>query len=82
MRLYYFLLMMLAFSANAQIEKAKFKPYIHFRYESDSPKDHNYGGFHYTNIHNTLPPNLVGSYYRSGLFHTWYRPIEIRLPLY
>jgi len=77
MRLCYFLLLMLVCSASAQIEKAKFKPYIFFGYELDSPKGHNYGAFHYTNIHNTLPPDLVGSYYQSGLFHTWYRPIEV-----
>ena len=77
MKLRYFLLLMLACSASGQIEKAKFKPYIFFGYEADSPKDHNYGAFHYTNVHNTLPPDLVGSYYQSGLFHTWYRPIEV-----
>ena len=63
--------------ADAQLKTAKFKPYIFFRYAADSPEDHNYGAFHYTNIHNTLLPESVGAYYQSGLFHTWYRPVDI-----
>ena len=62
---------------NAQVNMAKLKPYIFFQYEADSPQDHNYGAFHYTNIHRTLPAKMVGLYYQSGLFHTWYRPSEI-----
>lgn len=60
-----------------QLNKAQFKPYIFFAYEADSPEDHNYGAFHYTNIHQTLPSDMVGPYYQSGLFHTWYRPTEV-----
>ena len=60
-----------------QLETAKLKPYIFFRFSTDSPKDHNYGAFHYTNVHRTLPPEMVGNYYQSGLFHTWYRPVKI-----
>ena len=56
---------------------ANFKPYIFFHFENDSPKDHNYGAFHYTNVQRTLPPDMVGRYYQSGLFHTWYRPEKI-----
>ena len=62
---------------NGQIEKATFKPYMFFNFKNDVPEDHNYGAFSYTNIHNTLPADAVGSYYQSGLFHTWYRPNEI-----
>ncbi len=63
--------------ARAQLESAKLKPYIFFTYKRDSPEDHNYGAFHYTNVHRTLPPEMVGAYYQSGLFHTWYRPDKI-----
>ena len=61
----------------SQLETAKLKPYIFFRFSNDSPADHNYGAFHYTNVHRTLPPEMVGNYYQSGLFHTWYRPVKI-----
>lgn len=77
MKSFYFLFMLLVCGATAEIETAKFKPYIFFSFEADSPQDHNYGSFHYTNVHTTLPPDMVGSYYQSGLFHTWYRPTEI-----
>ena len=56
---------------------SNFKPYVFFHFENDSPKDHNYGAFHYTNVQRTLPPDMVGRYYQSGLFHTWYRPDKI-----
>ena len=59
------------------LEPSNFKPYIFFQFEKDSPKDHNYGAFHYTNVQRTLPPEMVGRYYQSGLFHTWYRPDKI-----
>ena len=74
------LLCVITSNANAQTEKPKklgFKPYIFFSYANDSPEDHNYGAFHYTNVHRTIPPNMVKNYYQSGLFHTWYRPVEI-----
>ena len=72
-----FLLSFFQLNANAQLESAKLKPYIFFSYSNDSPEDHNYGAFHYTNVHRTLPPEMVGAYYQSGLFHTWYRPVKI-----
>lgn len=59
------------------LEKAKFKPYMFFSFTNDSPTDHNYGAFHYTNIQNTLAADSVGSFYQSGLFHTWYRPTNV-----
>ena len=62
---------------NSSLEKAMLKPYMFFNFEKDSPDDHNYGAFSYTNIHNTLPADAVGPYYQSGLFHTWYRPNKI-----
>ncbi|MDB9741508.1 hypothetical protein OAB00_01495 [Akkermansiaceae bacterium] len=62
---------------SAQVETAKLKPYIFFSYDRDSPKDHNFGAFHYTNIHRTMPAEMIGPYYQSGLFHTWYRPSSI-----
>ena len=74
------LLCLIACNANAQTTKPKklgFKPYIFFNYSTDSPEDHDYGAFHYTNVHRTMPAKMVGSYYQSGLFHTWYRPVEI-----
>ncbi len=71
------LFLLVAFASEDSLETAKFKPYIFFRFASDSPEDHNYGAFHYTNIHNTLPADSVGRYYQSGLFHTWYRPVEV-----
>ena len=61
----------------AQLESAKLKPYMFFSFSNDSPTDHNYGAFHYTNVHRTLPAEMVGAYYQSGLFHTWYRPVKI-----
>ena len=63
--------------AQSQLEQALLKPYIFFTYTKDSPEDHNYGAFHYTNVHHTLPEDMVGPYYQSGLFHTWYRPVKI-----
>lgn len=60
-----------------QLKEAKLKPYLFFQFANDSPADHNYGAFHYTNVHRTLPPEMVGPYYQSGLFHTWYRPVKI-----
>ena len=63
--------------AQAQLEGAKLKPYMFFSFSNDSPTDHNYGAFHYTNVHRTLPAEMVGAYYQSGLFHTWYRPVKI-----
>ena len=63
--------------AQAQLESAKLKPYMFFSFSNDSPTDHNYGAFHYTNVHRTLPAEMVGAYYQSGLFHTWYRPVKI-----
>jgi len=63
--------------ASAQIENEKFKPYFFMGYSQDIPETHNYGGFHYTNIHNTVPDNYFGSFYQSGMMHTWYRPTAI-----
>jgi hypothetical protein len=77
MRLLLIGFLLFACVAHAQLESAAFKPYIFFGYEADSPADHNYGAFHYANIHNTLPADSVGSFYQSGLFHTWYRPADI-----
>ncbi|WP_372846223.1 hypothetical protein [Pontiella sp.] len=77
MKLRYLIFSMLVMSASAQLEKATFKPYMHFGYEADSPQSHNRGAFHYVNVHNTVYPDSVGSFYQSGLFHTWYRPVEI-----
>lgn len=74
------LLCWIASSAQAQTKKPKklgFKPYMFFRYSNDSPEDHDYGAFHYTNVHRTLPAKMVQTYYQSGLFHTWYRPNKI-----
>ena len=69
--------LLLSILGSDSLETAKFKPYMHFKYKADSPKDHNYGVFHYTNVHNTLPADCIGPFYQSGLFHTWYRPVEI-----
>lgn len=80
MRFLYLFLILQTSVVSGQVEKAKLKPYIFFPYEADSPRDHNYGAFHYTNIHRTLPADMVGSYYKSGLFHTWYRPSKIYVP--
>jgi hypothetical protein len=63
--------------AQGQIEDAFLKPYIFFNFSRDVPEDHNYGAFHYTNVHVTLPPELIYDRYQSGLFHTWYRPSKI-----
>ncbi len=62
---------------SGELEKSNLRPYIFFNFENDSPEDHNYGAFHYTNVQRTLPPDMVGRYYQSGLFHTWYRPVKI-----
>ena len=62
---------------SAEIEASNFKPYMFFGFANDSPADHNYGAFHYTNVQRTLPPDMVGRYYQSGLFHTWYRPVKL-----
>ena len=64
-------------SQSTKLEKSNFKPYMFFNYENDSPEDYNYGAFHYTNVQRTLPPDMVGRYYQSGLFHTWYRPVKL-----
>ena len=61
----------------SKIESSNFKPYMHFGFTSDWPADHSYGAFHDTNVQRTLPPDMVGQYYQSGLFHTWYRPVKI-----
>ena len=78
-----FLSLLFGISSNAeaqqksQLTTSKLKPYVFFRFSNDSPADHNYGAFNYTNVHRTLPPEMVGRYYQSGLFHTWYRPNKI-----
>jgi hypothetical protein len=61
----------------AQLEKATFKPYLFMAFSDDIPETHIYGGIHYTNIHNTVPDDWVGSFYQSGMMHTWYRPAKI-----
>ena len=61
----------------AQVENAQFKPYLFMGFSKDIPQTHIYGGFHYTNIHNTIPDDWFGSFYQSGMMHTWYQPTEI-----
>jgi hypothetical protein len=75
-----FLLLICTFfslSIAAQVENATFKPYLFMGFSKDIPSTHIYGGFHYTNIHNTVPDDWVGSFYQSGMMHTWYKPTEI-----
>ena len=82
---YYFLLFcyLVSFPIVAQVENSKFKPYLFMGFSNDIPETHKYGAFHYTNIHNTVPDDWVGSFYQSGMMHTWYKPEEIyNLPDY
>lgn len=85
MKKYYYLLFcyLISFPIIAQVENSKFKPYLFMGFSKDIPSTHVYGGFHYTNIHNTVPDDWVGSFYQSGMMHTWYRPTKINdLPDY
>ncbi|WP_434036412.1 hypothetical protein [Formosa sp. 4Alg 33] len=78
MKHYYLLFtFLIGFSLSAQVEKATFKPYLFMSYSDDIPETHIYGAMHYTNIHNTVPDEWVGSFYQSGMMHTWYRPAKI-----
>ncbi len=61
----------------AQVENATFKPYLFMGFSTDIPATHIYGALHYTTIQNTVPDEWVGSFYQSGMMHTWYRPTEI-----
>jgi len=72
-----FLSVIFTLLSGAEIEPAYVKPYMFFTYKNDSPEEFSYGAFHYTNVHSTMPKEAVGTYYQSGLFHTWYRPEKI-----
>ncbi len=74
---YFFFCFLIGLPLVAQVENANFKPYLFMGFSKDIPETHIYGGFHYTNIHNTVPDDWVGSFYQSGMMHTWYQPTEI-----
>ena len=46
-------------------------------YSDDIPETHVYGGFHYTTIHAIVSEDNVGSFFQSGMMHTWYKPSKI-----
>jgi hypothetical protein len=71
------LVALLCTTAYGQNTAAGFKGYMFFGLESSSPADHEWGGFHYCNIHQIVVPEASQTM-QSGLFHTWYWPSALR----
>lgn len=71
------LIFLMCIQVVAQVENEKFKPGLFYAYSKDTPETHTYGAFHYTSINNVVMDDYFGSFFSTGMMHTWYKPEEI-----